>query len=128
MNTKLYVGNLAWSVNDDALGRFFEQAGEVKEAIIIIDRETGRSRGFGFVTMATEEGAKKALQDLEGSHLANRPIAVKHATPEGSRNENGATTTFDHVIDFIKTKANPGDRLKVQYAERHFTIVREEEI
>jgi len=125
MNTKLFIGNLAWSVNDNALGKFFEQAGEVREAIIIVDRETGRSRGFGFVTMATEEGAKKALQKLEGVHLENRPITVRHATPEGFRNGNGSPSTLDHVLDFIKVKANPGDRLKVQYGQKNFTIVRE---
>ena len=82
---KLYIGNLAWSVTNEALKSFFGQAGVVIEAQVIIDRETGRSRGFGFVTMETPEGAQKALQSLEGVPLNGRPLMIRQALPEGER-------------------------------------------
>ena len=84
-NAKLYIGNLAWSVTSETLKSFFEQAGVVKDATVILDRETGRSRGFGFVTMETPEGSQKALQSLEGVHLNGRPLMIRQALPEGER-------------------------------------------
>ncbi len=85
MNTKLYVGNLRWGVSDEDLGQLFTKAGEVISAQVIIDRDTQRSRGFGFVKMNTEAEAKKAIETLNGHHLKGRDIVVKEALPEGNK-------------------------------------------
>jgi len=78
MNKKLYVGNLDWNITDKELGLFFAAAGEVKMATVILDRDTGRSRGFGFVEMATEEQAKSALT-LSNKELNGRSMVVSEA-------------------------------------------------
>ncbi|OFV89024.1 MAG: RNA-binding protein, partial [Acidobacteria bacterium RBG_16_68_9] len=66
MGQKLYVGNLAFNATDDELREFFSQAGETESVRIIRDRETGRSRGFGFVEMKSEEAARQAIEQLDG--------------------------------------------------------------
>ncbi|MCK5130699.1 MAG: RNA-binding protein [Candidatus Sabulitectum sp.] len=76
----LYVGNLSWGVDDDALRNFFESYGEVTEARVITDRESGRSRGFGFVEMP-EEAGRNALSQGEGAELDGRPIRISEARP-----------------------------------------------
>jgi RNA recognition motif-containing protein len=75
MSNKVYVGGLPWSTDNDALQGMFTSYGEVVEAKVITDRETGRSRGFGFVTFASEEEAKKACE-LNGTELEGRTIRV----------------------------------------------------
>jgi len=79
MATKLFVGSIAFSATDDELKAHFEQAGTVVSAKIITDRETGRSRGFGFVEFATEDEAKAAVDKLNNSDLAGRNIVVSEA-------------------------------------------------
>ena len=81
MATKLFVGSLAWATTDDGLKQFFGQAGTVVSANVISDRETGRSRGFGFVEMSSDEEAKKAVAELNGKELDGRPIVVNEAKP-----------------------------------------------
>ena len=81
MKNKLFVGNLGWDTTEDALREFFAQAGEVTEVKIIIDKVTNRSKGFGFVTMATEEDATKAIDELNGKDLDGRDISVDYARP-----------------------------------------------
>ncbi len=76
----LYVGNLSWGVDDDSLKTFFEKYGEVTSARVITDRETGRSRGFGFVEMP-EEAARNAIAQGEGAELDGRPIRISEARP-----------------------------------------------
>ena len=85
MNKKLYVGNLAYSVTEQDLRALFEQAGEVVEAAVITDRETGRSKGFGFVEMNTPEEATQAISQFNGHTLNNRPIQVSEARPREER-------------------------------------------
>ncbi len=85
MNKKLYVGNLAYSVTEAELRALFEQAGGVVEAAVIMDRETGRSKGFGFVEMNTPEEATKAISQFNGHSLNNRPIQVSEARPREDR-------------------------------------------
>ncbi len=85
MNKKLYVGNLADSVTEQELRTLFEQAGGVMEAAVITDRETGRSKGFGFVEMNTPEEASKAITQFNGHSLNNRPIQVSEARPREDR-------------------------------------------
>jgi RNA recognition motif-containing protein len=79
VSTKLFVGNLPWTVNDDALKTAFESHGVVITAKVINDRQTGRSRGFGFVEMENETEANTAIQALNGSQLKGRNIIVSEA-------------------------------------------------
>jgi RNA recognition motif-containing protein len=79
MSTKIYVGNLPWRATDAQLSEMFAAHGEVIEARIITDRETGRSRGFGFVTMANNDGAQNAIRALNGSSLEGRALVVNEA-------------------------------------------------
>jgi RNA recognition motif-containing protein len=88
MATKLFIGSLAWGTTDDSLKSFFEQAGTVVSANVIVDRETNRSKGFGFVEMSSDEEAKKAIDELNGKELDGRPIVVSEARPREERPRN----------------------------------------
>ncbi|HVO72513.1 MAG TPA: RNA-binding protein [Ignavibacteriaceae bacterium] len=81
MSTKLFVGSLPWSINDQMLQNTFEAHGTVVSAKVIMDRSTGRSRGFGFVEMENPEDAQKAIQALNESTLQGRSIIVNEAKP-----------------------------------------------
>lgn len=83
--TKLFVGNLSWSTTDDSLRAFFAQVGEVASARVVMDRMSGRSRGFGFVEMPNAEEAQKAIAELNEKDLDGRNIRVNEALPEGER-------------------------------------------
>jgi RNA recognition motif-containing protein len=89
MGTKLYVGNLSFRTTGDELRDMFAQAGEVESATIIEDRETGRSRGFGFVEMATPEGAAAAIEQFNGKDLGGRALTVNEARPKTDRGGGG---------------------------------------
>ena len=78
---KLYVGSLSYDTKEDSLKDFFSQAGTVNSASIIMDRISGRSKGFGFVEMSSEEEAKKAIEMLNGKELDGRTIVVDEAKP-----------------------------------------------
>ena len=84
-NKKLFVGSLPWSVDDAKLAEIFAQAGNVVSAQVVKDRETGRSRGFGFVEMSTEEEAQNAVKNLNGSDVEDRKIVVNIARPREDR-------------------------------------------
>ena len=83
MSNKLFVGGLAWATSDDTLRQHFETFGDVSEAKVITDRDTGRSRGFGFVTFNSADDASSAMQNLDGSELDGRRIRVDKATERG---------------------------------------------
>jgi len=85
MGKKLYVGNLAYSVNNASLEDLFGQFGEVQSAEIIMDRETGRSKGFGFVEMGTEQEAQAAIAALSGKEHEGRALTVNEAKPREPR-------------------------------------------
>lgn len=85
MTSRLYVGNLAYSTTDEGLRSFFAAAGEVKSAEIVLERGSGRSKGFGFVEMATDEGAQNAITTLNGKLLDQRPIRIDFAKPKEER-------------------------------------------
>lgn len=89
MAKKLYVGNLAFSTTREQLNELFSQAGEIAEVTIITDRDSGRSKGFGFVEMATEEGAQEAIKRFNGYNLDSRPLTVNEARPREERPRNG---------------------------------------
>ncbi|HEU5197810.1 MAG TPA: RNA-binding protein, partial [Methylomirabilota bacterium] len=81
MAQKLFVGGLPFATSNDQLRDLFAEIGEVASATVVTDRDTGRSRGFGFVEMATSEDADKAISGLNGSSLDGRMIRVDKATP-----------------------------------------------
>jgi RNA recognition motif-containing protein len=89
MSTKLYVGGLPYSVTDGRLEEIFAQHGSVQSARVISDKFTGRSRGFGFVEMATSEEAQKAMEVLNGSQLEGRTLVVNEAKPQERRSGGG---------------------------------------
>ena len=84
MSTKLFVGGLPWAMDNNRLKEVFAEFGDVADARVILDRETGRSRGFGFVTYATPEGATKALE-LDGKEVDGRRIRVDRAQEKERR-------------------------------------------
>jgi cold-inducible RNA-binding protein len=90
MATRLYVGNLSFKTTSDDLREHFSQAGEVESASVIEDRETGRSRGFGFVEMATAEGAAAAIEQFNGKDLNGRNLTVNEAKPKTDRGGRGS--------------------------------------
>ena len=85
MGNKLYVGNLAYSVRDDELQQAFGQFGTVTSAKVMMDRETGRSKGFGFVEMGSDAEAQAAINGLNGQALEGRAIVVNEARPREER-------------------------------------------
>lgn len=91
MGNRLYVGNLAYHTTEDSLRHAFESVGEVADVHLLIDRVTGQSRGFGFVTMANDELARTAIAKLDGSELDGRPIRVNEAEdrPRGGGGRGG---------------------------------------
>ncbi|OGF38052.1 RNA-binding protein [Candidatus Falkowbacteria bacterium RIFOXYC2_FULL_48_21] len=85
MGTKLFIGSLPWKTTEDALREFFSQAGEVLSAKIVLDRATGRSKGFGFVEFANADDAAKAIEMFNGKEFEGRNIFVSEARPERPR-------------------------------------------
>jgi len=88
MAKKLFVGGLSWGTTDSDLKKAFDPFGEITEAKVITERDTGRSRGFGFVTFARDEDAKTAISKMHGTSLDGRDITVNEAQ-EKARRENG---------------------------------------
>ena len=82
MGKKLFVGNLSWNVRDEELKEAFAPHGTVEEAVVIMDRMKNRSKGFGFVTMSTEEEAQNAISELNGKEVDGRAINVSEAREE----------------------------------------------
>ena len=87
--TNIYVGNLSFNASDDDLRGAFEQYGEVTSVNIIMDRETGRSRGFAFVEMADAENAKEAIENVDGTEIVGRAVKVNEARPRPPRGGGG---------------------------------------
>ena len=89
MSMKLYVGNLAFQTSSDDLQRLFAQAGTVESASVIEDRDTGRSRGFGFVEMASKEEGQKAIEQYDGKEVNGRNLKVNEAKAREDRGARG---------------------------------------
>lgn len=89
MGKKLYVGNLPYSTDDAALESQFSAFGKVESARVITDRDTGRSKGFGFVEMASDEEANKAIESLNGQSMGGRNLTVSEARPQAPREGGG---------------------------------------
>jgi RNA recognition motif-containing protein len=86
---KLYVGNLAYQTSSDDLQQLFAKAGTVETASVVEDRDTGRSRGFGFVEMSSKEEGAAAIQQFNGQELGGRALNVNEAKPRENRNGGG---------------------------------------
>lgn len=89
MSKKLFVGGLSWGTTDQGLREAFERFGEVLEAKVVTDRDTGRSRGFGFVTFADGQAAGEAIAEMDGTELDGRSINVNEARERAPRNGGG---------------------------------------
>jgi cold-inducible RNA-binding protein len=93
MARKLYVGNLSYNTTEEQLRDLFSEVGEITDIALITDRDTGRSKGFGFIEMATDEAAQEAIERYNGYSLDNRDLTVNIARPReersGSRNNRG---------------------------------------
>ena len=89
MNNKLFVGNLSFDAAEDDLQTLFAGAGSVEEAIIVRDKFSGRARGFGFVTMTTDEEAQSAVEKFHGHEMMGRPLTVNVARPREDRPSHG---------------------------------------
>jgi len=97
--TKIFVGGLPYHTTDDTLRKFFERFGEIEEAVVITDRATGKSRGYGFVTMATKEAAQEAIKDpnpVVDGRKANVNLAYLGAKPRTALN-NASANTLIHL-------------------------------
>src|SRR6184192_3653813 len=89
MGTKLYVGNLSFNTTENELQELFSQAGTVQEVSLMQDKFTGKSRGFAFVTMGSEEDAQNAISKLNGQAIEGRPLTVNEARPREQRPPGG---------------------------------------
>ncbi len=89
MGRKLYVGNLPYSATEETLRETFSQCGDVDSTTMITDRETGQSKGFGFVEMSRDSEAQKAIQELNGTTIEGREIKVNEARPKAPRRGGG---------------------------------------
>jgi cold-inducible RNA-binding protein len=89
MGKKLFIGSLAWATDSAGLQAAFERFGDIEEATVISDRESGRSRGFGFVTFTEEGPAQQAISEMNGSDLDGRPIVVNEAKEQAPRGGGG---------------------------------------
>jgi cold-inducible RNA-binding protein len=89
MSMKLYVGNLAFQTTDEDLLELFSQAGSVESAQVVMDRDTGRSRGFGFVEMASKAEGEAAISQLNGVEINGRSLTVNEARPRENRGGGG---------------------------------------
>lgn len=89
MGNKLYVGNLSFNITNDDLMDYFAEAGSVQSANVVEDRDTGRSRGFGFVEMSSDEEAQSAIEQLNGQEFEGRNIVVNEARPRENNRGGG---------------------------------------
>jgi RNA recognition motif-containing protein len=94
MGNRLFVGNLGFDTTDETLRQAFAELGEVTECKVIVDRDSGRSRGFGFVTMATDEQAQQAISQMDGRMLDGRQVRVNEAVERKPRSGGGGGGGF----------------------------------
>lgn len=110
MNKKLYVGNLLYEINDDQLKTLFSQFGDVVSAQVIRYRDSGRSKGFGFVELATEEAAQAAITALHGQVHEGRKLVVSEARPMREKTDNHQSTNgYAQPSEPVSTEPDAGD-------------------
>ncbi|WP_153800314.1 RNA recognition motif domain-containing protein [Foetidibacter luteolus] len=100
----IYVSNLSFNVQDEDLKDFFTPYGEVTSAKVINDRETGRSRGFGFVEMPDDTASKKAIAELDGSTVDNRAISVSVAKPKEDRSSRSNGSGYNNANSYNRNR------------------------
>jgi RNA recognition motif-containing protein len=100
MSTKLYVGNLAFQTTSQELQQLFGQAGTVQSASVVEDRDTGRSRGFAFVEMSSQEEANSAIEQFNGKEVGGRSLKVNEAKPRENRSGGGGGRGFSNDRGF----------------------------
>ncbi len=88
MAKRLYVGNLPYTISEPQLRDLFSQAGEIESVTVIMDRETGKTKGFAFVEMVSDEDAQKAIEKFDKYQIGDRPLVVNEARPKEERNGN----------------------------------------
>jgi RNA recognition motif-containing protein len=96
MGKKLYIGNLSYTLTEESLAEVFASVGTVESAKIITDRETGRSKGFGFVEMSTDAEAQAAISKFDGQDNNGRPMTVNEAKPQAPRDNNSRGGGFSN--------------------------------
>jgi RNA recognition motif-containing protein len=89
MGKKLYVGSISFNATEESLKDLFSSIGEVESVKVITDRDTGRSKGFGFIEMSSEEDAKKAIEQLNGTKFMERALIVNEARPQEQKERRG---------------------------------------
>jgi RNA recognition motif-containing protein len=89
MTKKLYVGNLNYDIGSEELERIFGEFGDIEDAVVISDRQSGRSKGFGFVTFASDENAQEAIDNMNGKEIEGRALTVNVAKPRENRGGGG---------------------------------------
>ena len=99
MSNKLYIGNLSFRVTSEDLEEYFATAGSVDSANVVMDRETGRSRGFGFVEMASEEEANAAIAQFNGQEYDGRNLVVNEARPRENRGGSRGDSRWNYNLD-----------------------------
>ena len=107
MGKKIYVGNLAFSATESTMNDLFSQHGTVESCRLITDRDTGRSKGFGFVEMSTDEEAEKAISSLNGHELDGRALTVNEARPQAPRS---STYGGSHSFGSSSSRFGGGER------------------
>jgi len=110
MAKKLYVGNLAYTTTETQIRELFVQAGEVDTVALIMDRDTGRAKGFGFVEMKTEDGAREAIRRFNNFSLDNRNLTVNEARPREERSGGGGGGGGDYGRRDNRDSGGFGDR------------------
>lgn len=110
MGKKLYVGNISFQATDESLTEHFSKVGEVASVKIIVDMQTGQSKGFAFIEMATEEGAAKAIEELNGQLFLERSIVVSEARPQKPRTNRSFGESRGGGYD--KRRGGPGGGFK----------------
>lgn len=108
----IFIGNLSWAITDADLRDLFEEYGDIKSAKVVMDRETGKSRGFGFVELVDEEQAKRAISELNGASYDNKVISVTEARPREDRPRDDRRRPFNNNRGggFNNNRREGGDR------------------
>jgi len=119
MGTRLYIGNLSYNATENDLRTFFEQAGSVTGCDVMFDKHTGRSKGFAFVEMASEEDANKAIETYNGKDFQGRPLTVNEARPRAERPPQIFEGVFDQrSIVGSKRRSSKGSRRGLRNEKR----------
>lgn len=109
MSKRIYVGNLPWSVDKAKFEELFSPFGEIEEALVISDKHTGRSRGFGFVTYKNDADADKAIEGMNEKEVEGRKIVVKEARPARESQEEGQTEEEKPAEETKEEKETPSE-------------------